>query len=92
VAIPANAEFIHGPYDGLVLDLEQVERFVGDGAMRTSFDNRLFRLMPPPPDWDRVVEGRADKDGPFDLAYPYEVSARPGGLTALSRSRCPVNG
>jgi hypothetical protein len=80
VPVPAKAEFIQGPYDGLILDVEQVERFVGDDAMRESFDNRLFLLMPPPLDWDRVVEGKADKDGPLDLAYPYEVSLRPGGL------------
>jgi hypothetical protein len=80
VAIPAHAEFIQGPYDGLILAVEQVESYVGDDAMRESFDNRLFLLMPPPSDWDRVVEGTADREGPFDLAYPYEVSATPGGL------------
>jgi hypothetical protein len=80
VAISAHAEFIQGPYDGLILDVEQVESYVGDDAMQETFDNRLFLLMPPPLDWDRVVEGKADRDGPFDLAYPYEVSVRPGGL------------
>jgi hypothetical protein len=80
VAISAEAEFIQGPYDGLILDVEQVERFVGDDAMRESLDNRLFLLMPPPLEWDRVVEGKADKDGPFDLAYPYEVSVCRGRL------------
>ena len=80
MATPIKAEFIQGPYDGLTLDVQQIERFVGDDAMRESFDNRLFLLMPRPLDWDRVLEGKADEDGPFDLAYPYEVSAGPGGL------------
>ena len=26
------------------------------------------------------MQGKADEDSPFDLAYPYEVSATPGGL------------
>ena len=78
--IPAKAEFIQGPYDGLILDVEQVEGFVGDDAMRESYDNRLFLLMPPLVVWDRLVEGKADRDGPFDLPHPYEVCIRPGGL------------
>jgi hypothetical protein len=76
----ARAEFIHGPYDGLVIDVEQVDRFVRDDAVQESYDNRLFLLMPPPLDWQRIVEGRAHRDGPFDQSYPYEVSVRPGGL------------
>ena len=80
MANPAQAEFIQGPYDGLILDVEQVESFVGDDAMRESFDNRLFLLMPGPLDWGRVEKGKADKDGPFDLAYPYEVCLGSGGL------------
>jgi hypothetical protein len=80
VAIPAQAEFIQGPYDGLILDVEQVENYVGDDALRESFDNRLFLLMPPLLDWNRVVEGKADRNGSFNLAYPYEVSVRPGWL------------
>jgi hypothetical protein len=80
VAISAKAEFIRGPYDGLILDVEQVERFVGDDAMRESFDDRLFLLMPRPLDWNRVVQGGMGKDGPFDLTSPYQVTARPEGL------------
>ena len=80
MANPAQTEFIQGPYDGLILDVEQVESFVVGDAMRESFDNRLFLLMPPPLDWGRVVEGKADKHGPFDLAYPYEVCLGSGGL------------
>jgi len=80
LANPAQAEFIQGPYDGLILDVEHVESFVVDDAMRESFDNRLFLLMPAPLDWGRVVKGKADKDGPFDLAYPYEVCLGSGGL------------
>jgi hypothetical protein len=80
VAILAQAEFIQGPYDGLILDVAQVESYASVEAMRESFDNRLFLLMPPPLDWDRVVEGKADRNGPFDLAYPYEVTGGPGGL------------
>jgi hypothetical protein len=80
VPTPARAEFIRGPYDGLVVDVDQVERFLGDDTVRESFDNRLFLLMPPPWDWDRIVEGKADRDGPFDQSYPYEVSIRLGRL------------
>jgi hypothetical protein len=80
VPTPAQAEFIRGPYDGLVIDVDQVERFLGDDAVRESFDNRLFLLMPPLLDWDRIVEGKADRDGPFDQSSPYEVAIRPGRL------------
>jgi hypothetical protein len=80
VAIQGWAEFIEGPYDGLILDVAQVDSYVSDEAMRESIDNRLFLLMPPPSDWDRVVQGKADRDGPFGRAYAYEVSVGPGGL------------
>ncbi len=80
MAIPVKAEFMQGPYDGLTLDVQKIETLVGNDAMRESFDNRLFLLMPRPSDWDRVLEGKADEDGPFDLAHPYEVSAGLGGL------------
>jgi len=80
MAPPAQAEFIRGPFDGLVIDIDQVDRFVADDAMRESYDNRLFLLMPPLVDWDRLVEGKADRDGRFDLPHPYEVCIRPGGL------------
>jgi hypothetical protein len=76
----ARAEFIRGPYDGLIIDVEQVDRFVRDDAVQESYDNRLFLLMPPPLDWERVVEGKAHRDGPFVQSYPYELSVRPGGL------------
>jgi hypothetical protein len=75
-----QAEFIRGPYDGLVIDADQVERFIGDDAVQESSDNRLFLLMPPLLDWDRIIEGKADRDGPFDQSYPYEVSIRTGRL------------
>jgi hypothetical protein len=77
---PARAEFIRGPYDGLIIDVEQVDRFVRDDAVQESYDNRLFLLMPPPFDWDRVVGGEANRDGPFDRSYPYEVSVGPRGV------------
>ena len=77
---PARAEFIRGPYDGLVIDTDQVERFIGDDAVKESFDNRLYLLMPPLLDWDRIVEGKAYRDGPFAQSYPYEVSIRPDRL------------
>ena len=77
---PAPAEFIRGPYDGLVIEADQVERFIGDDAVWKSFDGRLFLLMPSLWDWHRIVEGKADRDGPFDQSYPYEVSIRLGRL------------
>jgi hypothetical protein len=80
VSTPARAEFIRGPYDGLVIDVDEVERYIGGDAVQESFDNRLFLLMPPPWAWDRIVEGKADRDGPFDQSHPYEVSIRPGRL------------
>jgi hypothetical protein len=75
-----RAEFIRGPYDGLVIDVDQVERFIGDDAVQESFDNRLVLLMPPLSDWHRIIEGKADRDGPLDHSYPYEVSIRTGRL------------
>jgi hypothetical protein len=80
VPSPARAEFIQGPYDGLVIDADQVEGFIGDDAVRASFDDRLFLLMPPLWDWHRIVEGKANRDGPFDHSHPYEVILRPDRL------------
>jgi hypothetical protein len=92
---PAQAEFIGGPFDGLVIDVEQVERLVRDDAVQESYDNRLFLLMPPPWDWDRIVEGKSSRDGPFDSSYSYEVSVRHGGLKFVYRGKaqyCEVTG
>jgi hypothetical protein len=75
-----QAEFIRGPYDGLLIDADQVERSIGDDALQESSDNRLFLLMPPLLDWDRIIEGKADRDGPFDQSYPYEVSIQTNRL------------
>jgi len=41
VSLPTRAEFIHGPYDGLVIDVDRIEESLSEDALRESFDNRL---------------------------------------------------
>jgi hypothetical protein len=62
-----QAEFCGGPYDGVELDEEVVNRYArplphGSG--------RNFIRMPPRADWDAVLRGEKSKEGPFDAATP----------------------
>ncbi len=72
----ASAEFYRGPHDGLVLDVGEIRRFCHLVRMRSEDEERLFAMMPTLLEWDRVIRGDLDKDGPFGTLYPYELEQR----------------
>ena len=83
--IATPAEFHRGPHDGLVLDFDEIRnncvlvRMPGEGG------DRLFAMMPKVPDWERVMRGDLDRDGPFDRLYAYELERRDDGAAFLFR-------
>jgi hypothetical protein len=81
----ASAEFFRGPHDGLVLDFDEIKRFCHLVRMQSEDEERLFAMMPALLEWDRVIRGEVDKDGPFDRLYPYELERRGAGAAFLFR-------
>ena len=53
--------------------------------MKSQDQERLFAMMPALWEWDRVMRGDLDKDGPFDTLYPYELERRGDGAAFLFR-------
>ena len=80
-----SAEFHRGPHDGLVLDFDEIQHFCHLLVIEGGEGDRLFAMMPAPPDWERVMSGDLDKDGPFEELYPYELERRDGGAAFLFR-------
>jgi hypothetical protein len=80
------AEFFGGPHDGLILKMEQIHNWCRLIKTEREDEERLFALMPSPIDWDRVVDGKLPKDGPFDMVYAYEILRRDEGLAFVLRS------
>ena len=72
----ASAEFYRGPHDGLVLEVDEIRRFCHLVRMGSEDEERLFAMMPALLEWDRVIRGDLDKDGPFERLYPYELEQR----------------
>jgi hypothetical protein len=79
------AEFYRGPHDGLVLSIDEIKRYCH--LVRTDGDDgeRLFALMPTLVEWNHVISGSLDKDGPFDTLYPYELERRDDGAAFVFR-------
>lgn len=75
----ASAEFYRGPHDGLVLEFDEIKRFCQLVRMPGEEEDRLFAMMPALLEWDRVIRGDLDKDGPFGTLYPYELERRDVG-------------
>lgn len=79
------AEFLRGPHDGLMLDVDDLTRYCH--LMRTrGEDQRYFAMMPTLVEWNQIMRGRLDKDGPFDSLYPYELELREDRPVFLFRS------
>jgi hypothetical protein len=81
----AAAEFYRGPHDGLVLTIHQIRRYCHLVTMRNEDVERVFAMMPSPREWDRVVRGDRDNDGPFGTLYRYELEPWDGGAAFLYR-------
>jgi hypothetical protein len=67
------AEFYRGPHDGLVLDIDEIERYCHLVKIHGADEERLFAMMPTLIEWNHIIRGNLDKDGPFDTLYPYEL-------------------
>ena len=78
-----KAEFYRGPYDGLVLNVEQVKKYCNMVDVKRGDEERVFAMMPPLMDWERVICGQLDKNGPFAKLYPYELRLRDAGAAFL---------
>ena len=79
------AEFLRGPHDGLMLDVDDLTRFCH--LMRIwGEDQRYFAMMPTLVEWNQIMRGQLDKDGPFDSLYPYELELREDRPVFLFRS------
>jgi hypothetical protein len=72
----ALVEFYRGPHDGLVLHVDELKRFCHLVRMRGEDQDRVFAMMPTLLEWDHVIRGDLDKDGPFDSLFPYEFERR----------------
>jgi hypothetical protein len=80
-----TAEFYRGPHDGLVLDIDEIRRYCHLVTMQGEDQERLFAMMPTLVEWNHVVRGDLDKDGPFDTLYAYELERREDGPAFLFR-------
>jgi hypothetical protein len=81
-----SAEFLRGPHDGLMLDIDDLTRYCHLVRMAAGEDQRYFAMMPTLVEWRQIVRGRIDKDGPFDTLYPYELELREDRPVFLFRS------
>jgi hypothetical protein len=83
----ASVEFVGGPHDGLVLDVDERERFCHLVRLRGEDRDRDFAMMPPLLEWDRVIRGDLDRDGPFETLFPYPFERRGDRGALLFRRR-----
>jgi hypothetical protein len=68
-----------------VLDIDDIKRFCHLVRTREEDEDRLFAMMPTLIEWNHVIRGNRDKDGPFDTLYPYELERRGDGAAFLFR-------
>src|SRR5262245_62550064 len=80
-----TAEFYRGPHDGLVLDIDEIRRYCHLIQAGDDEEARLFALMPTLVEWNHIIRGELDKDGPFDTLYAYELERRDDGAAFLFR-------
>lgn len=69
--------FIGGPYDGLELDDSQLSEFTTLVPVRTDRGIRVFSLLPPLREWDRVAAGMPPT-APGRYAYELVLSGDSG--------------
>jgi len=73
------ALFEGGPYDGMKININHINVYCNITPIATKRGLRLFVLLPPLKDWERVVKGELAKEGPFDILHCYERKLVPGG-------------
>jgi hypothetical protein len=72
-------QFFGGPYDGLMLTLDQIAVCAWEVIVRSGGEYRGFALMPPLAEWERLAAGEWSPDDLFG-GYAYELLLRPGAL------------
>ncbi len=73
------ALFEGGPYDGMKININHINKYCNMTPIATKRGLRLFVVLPPLQDWERVVKGEIAKEGPFDVFHCYERKLVPGG-------------
>jgi hypothetical protein len=66
--------FVGGPYDGMDIDPPTVYRYASVRAVDGDVGSRLFVLLPPREEWDRLVRGEAV---PSNATFAYERFSGP---------------
>ena len=80
-----TAEFFAGPHDGRLLTMQEIGRHCQLLKVTNQDEERLFVLMPSILEWNRVVDGKLPKAGPFDVIYAYELLQTAKGPALLLR-------
>lgn len=62
-----QARFCGGPYDGMALEVAEVERYA---RPLPGGSGRNFIRLPPREEWDAVLRGQKSKEGPFGGPCP----------------------
>jgi hypothetical protein len=73
------AKFVGGPYDGMEISHEQINRHASVMPMPAGRQNRLFLLMPPRAEWERICRGEIIKDQAGGPLHAYERVFVPDG-------------
>jgi hypothetical protein len=74
-----NAPFVGGPYDGMRITTEQINKFGHLTPVSTKRGIRLFVLLPPPEDWERLQKGEITIQNRVGILHPYERKFASGG-------------
>jgi hypothetical protein len=76
-----KAHFVHGPYDGmdleLLTDLETLKAICDVCPVSTANGMRQFLIMPSPQDYGRILRGEITKDQSQGVRHPYERRNQP---------------
>ena len=70
-------KFLGGPYDGMKIDAELIDRHARMEPVTGDLGRRLFVLMPPREDWERAARGEKVKRKAF---VPYEQAPGNEGM------------
>ena len=83
--------FVGGPYDGMKLTIDQINKFANLTPIGTRHGVRLFVLLPPLKDWEMIVSGDMAKESEFETLYCYERRFIPGGAEFFSCSEDEIS-
>ncbi len=73
------AKFVGGPYDGMDIGHELINKHATVMPVTAGRQNRLFVLMPPRAEWERICRGELTKDQAGAPLHAYERVFVSGG-------------